>query len=600
MEFAGCAVSQTHAKLFLTPDEGEDLYSFDVTESTQAPELAVVGKADDTLTGVAVYHSKGSANDYLFVALENVVSVYEYPWNLVGTLELAGLEDIEVEALSMYQAATSLYPSGILAYAAEADDFEGFGFSSLEGVLQELDLETNAEYDPRELTSCRKPSPISEQCSHHGFYSSETSTCDCFAGSAGERCEEITCEDDCSGHGTCVGPNLCRCEAGWGGLHCAFLLVEPKYETEANGVDGDDPAIWISPIARDASRIVTTTKSQSGAGLGVFDLTGQLLQVHPAAQPNNVDMIYSFQAGNRTVDLAYAACRADNTLWYGGRRVPFDLWFLTDCSMFEMTPDGVLQDIPGGIQPSDVEDELYGSCVYRSKKTGKQYLFVNEKSARYMQYELTASSNGTLQTTLVREFVGGSGGQVEGCVTDEDNGWLILGEEPSALWRYDAEPDGSSDGYRVAYVGDGRLWGDVEGVTLVQGATKDDGYILVSCQGVSAYNVYRRAHPHEYVLTFTVTDTADGQIDHVTNTDGLAAVGANLGPEFPRGLLVVHDDSNELPGGGASEEASYKLVALDEILAAEGVQHLNLLGQVDADWDPRAGLAGAHGGSHGE
>lgn len=260
--------------------------------------------------------------------------------------------------------------------------------------------------------------------------------------------------------------------------------------------------------------------------------------------------------------------------------------------MFEMTADGVLQDIDGGIQPSDVEDELYGSCVYRSKKTGKQYLFVNEKSARYMQYELTAFPNGTLHTTLVRDFVGGSGGQVEGCVTDEDNGWLLLGEEPSALWRYDAEPDGSNEGHRIAYVGDGLIWGDVEGVTLVQGATKDEGYIIVSCQGVSAFNVYQRAHPHDYVLTFTVTDSAEGQIDHVTNTDGLAAVGVNLGPEFPRGLVVVHDDSNELPGGGASEEASYKLVALDKILAAEGVEHLNLLDHVDPDWDPRAGLGG--------
>lgn len=258
--------------------------------------------------------------------------------------------------------------------------------------------------------------------------------------------------------------------------------------------------------------------------------------------------------------------------------------------MFEMTPDGRLVDIPGGIQPSDAKDGLYGSCVYRSKKTGKQYLFVNEKTARYMQYELTATANGTLSTKLVREFVGGSGGQVEGCVSDEDNGWLILGEEPSALWRYDAEPDGSNEGYRVAFVGDGKLFGDVEGVTMVYGKTRDEGFIIVSGQGVSAYNVYRRAHPHDYVLTFTITDSADGKIDHVTNTDSLAAVGVNLGSEFPRGLLVVHDDSNELPGGGASDQASYKLVPLDKILVTQDIE--TLLDQVDPDWNPRAGFNG--------
>jgi 3-phytase len=232
---------------------------------------------------------------------------------------------------------------------------------------------------------------------------------------------------------------------------------------------------------------------------------------------------------------------------------------------------------------------VYGSCVYRSKKTGKQYLFVNEKSARYMQYELTAASNGTLHTELVREFVGGSGGQVEGCVSDEDNGWLILGEEPSALWRYDAEPDGSGEGYKIAFVGDGNLYGDVEGVTLVQGKSKDEGFIINSCQGVSAYNVYKRAAPHDYVMTFTITDSADGGIDHVSNTDGLAVVGVNLGSEFPNGLLVVHDDTNELPGGKAADpNSSYKLIGLDKILAAGPFKDLNLLNEVDPNWDPRA------------
>lgn len=206
-----------------------------------------------------------------------------------------------------------------------------------------------------------------------------------------------------------------------------------------------------------------------------------------------------------------------------------------------------------------------------------------------MQYELTALANGTLHTTLVREFVGGSGGQVEGCVTDEDNGWLILGEEPSALWRYDAEPEGSAEGFQIAFVGDGNLYGDVEGVTLVHGKTKEEGFIIVSCQGVSAYIIYERAAPHAYVATFTIGDSADGQIDHVTNTDGVAAIGSNLGPLFPDGVLVVHDDTNELPGGeGADPNASYKIIGLDKVLGAPALKELNLLDLVDADWDPRS------------
>lgn len=252
-----------------------------------------------------------------------------------------------------------------------------------------------------------------------------------------------------------------------------------------------------------------------------------------------------------------------------------------------MTSNGTLKNIAGGVQPVVEDYKVYGSCVYRSPKTGKQYLFVNEKSARYLQYELTSTPNGTLQTALVRDFQGGSGGQVEGCVTDEENGWIFLGEEPSALWRYDAEPDSTEPGLRIAYVGDGHTYADVEGVTLVYGVTKDQGYVLVSNQGVSSYNVYRRAAPHEYVTTFTITKSADGQVDAVSNTDGITAVGTHLNKDFPHGLVVVHDDANQFPNGSTSTEASFKLVSLEKILGAEALKSLNLLDDVDANWDPR-------------
>jgi 3-phytase len=44
-------------------------------------------------------------------------------------------------------------------------------------------------------------------------------------------------------------------------------------------------------------------------------LKGKLLQQLSAEKPNNVDVIYNITVGNRKTDLAYAACRGDNTLW---------------------------------------------------------------------------------------------------------------------------------------------------------------------------------------------------------------------------------------------------------------------------------------------
>ena len=252
-----------------------------------------------------------------------------------------------------------------------------------------------------------------------------------------------------------------------------------------------------------------------------------------------------------------------------------------------MTDAGVLKTIPGGTQPVKPDYKVYGSCSIKSRKTGAHYLFVNAKTSEYLQYELTSSTNGTLSTKLVRSFKAGSGGQVEGCVTDEENGWIFIGEEPNALWRYDAEPTSTAPGVAVAKVGDGHLYADVEGVTMVFGKKADEGYILVSNQGVSAYNVYRRAAPHAYVTTFTIVQTANGKVDGVTNTDGITAVGTALGKDFPHGLIVVHDDANELPGGGTSAEASFKLVSLEAVLGARQLKRLKLLDQVDEKWDPR-------------
>lgn len=233
---------------------------------------------------------------------------------------------------------------------------------------------------------------------------------------------------------------------------------------------------------------------------------------------------------------------------------------------------------------------MYGSCSYQSPITRKYYLFVNAKNAQYLHYELSSTSNGTLTTTLIRSFRGGSGGQVEGCVADDENGWIFIGEEPYGLWRYSAEPpvglppgaeDDSVVGTLVDSV-DGQLFADVEGVTLVYGPTPDKGLILVSCQGMSAYNVYKRSPPHEFVKHFMISTTKDGKINRVTNTDGITAVGTALGLDFPRGLIVTHDDVNEAPDGSASEEAAFKFVSLADLLDGD------LLQEVDTAWDPRA------------
>ncbi|CAG8971149.1 hypothetical protein HYALB_00010124 [Hymenoscyphus albidus] len=570
IEANSCSASAVTGQVYFSTDDGKEIYTFKATESTSIPEIEVLGEAEDGVTGLAIYVSQSS--EYLLLGQKDSILVSTTNFSILGSMKIAGVEDPEVSGFSIFQGCLADYRAGYIAFALEDSEKKQFAISSLESAFQALNLSVNTAYDPA-FTSKDLITPICDDCNSSGFCAetATTNSCECFAGFAGDCCENFTCIDNCSGHGVCVGANECECQPGWGGLHCSFLLVEPEIDTTANGGDGDDPAVWISPISPDQSRIITTTKSEQGAGLGVFDLQGKLLQAFPAGEPNNVDMIYNFPLGNNvTSDLAYAACRADNTL-----------------CLFAMSPNGTLSDIAGGIQTLPEDYEPYGSCSYKSPKTGTQYLFVNNKKAEYLQYSLKSTLNGTLSTNLVRSFIGGSGGQVEGCVTDEENGYIFIGEEPSALWRYDAEPETSTpEGTKIASVSTysdfkpGYLYSDVEGVTFIPGKNSTQGYIIVSCQGVSAYNVYERAPPHAFVKTFTIVNSKGG-VDHVSNTDGITAVGNRLNEQFPSGLIVVHDDSNELATGGTSDEASFKLVGLSDVL-----DELEL-GNIDPEWNPR-------------
>ncbi len=316
MEVSSCATAHLLSTMFISAED-KQVFALPLKESTSAPAIEVVGEVTADISGLAMYISGREGEDYLFVASDDAVSIHDARnLTMLGALKFTDEDDIEIKGLAIHQAASPGYTSGFMSYAIESDEITGLGLTALDGVLAQLGLQTNTKFDPRMLYHCAKKSPICDTCSRVGYCAKEGAECACFAGQTGPSCGAITCEDNCSGHGTCIGPNKCQCQKGWGGLHCSFVLVEPSFETHANGGDGDDPAIWISPVSRNLSRVITTTKSQNGAGLSVFDLQGHLLQNLPAGKPNNVDMIYDFELGKGKVDLAFAACRSDDTLWY--------------------------------------------------------------------------------------------------------------------------------------------------------------------------------------------------------------------------------------------------------------------------------------------
>jgi 3-phytase len=207
----------------------------------------------------------------------------------------------------------------------------------------------------------------------------------------------------------------------------------------------------------------------------------------------------------------------------------------------------------------------YGSCMYRSAKTGKYYVIVNSYGGQVEQWELFDNGQGKVGGKLVRELDVGS--RTEGCVADDEYGVLYIGEENVGIWKYTAEPDESWNPKRrlVAVLGpkgpiSDDLNDDIEGLTLYHNSD-GTGYLIASCQGKGTFVVFKREGDNDYVASFRIVD--GNGIDAVSNTDGIDVTNFNLGPAFPQGLFVVHDGNNE-----NGDKTNFKYVRWEAIAKA--------------------------------
>ncbi|MDZ4093019.1 MAG: phytase [Arthrobacter sp.] len=306
-----------------------------------------------------------------------------------------------------------------------------------------------------------------------------------------------------------------------------------------SGDISDDSAIWVDPAAPANSVVIADNKASSGGGIGVYDMAGQLIQFRADGMIGNVDLRAGFPlSGNSTV-LVGANNRTNNTL---------ALWSL-DTTTRTLSPSAA-RNIPT-FAPN------YGFCMYHSKVSGKFYAFVTPNgSGSIQQFELFDNGAGKVDAALVRTLPISS--ITEGCVADDVLGYLYVGQEDVAIWKYGAEPGAGATRTSVDAAGAGRLVADIEGMTIAYGAS-GAGYLFVSSQGNSTIAIYDRSGNNPYIKSFSIA--ANGTIDAVTGTDGLDVTSLNAGPQFEEGLLVVHDATNT---GGTTSNLKY--VPLSEVL----------------------------------
>lgn len=325
-------------------------------------------------------------------------------------------------------------------------------------------------------------------------------------------------------------------------------LVHAAVETapvETGGDAADDPAIWINPSDPSQSVVIGTQKQ---SGLYVYDLDGAVLQFLPDGRMNNVDLRSGFRLGGRDVTLVAASNRTTKGI-----------------SIYALDPvTRTLTDVADGVQPTEFDDP-YGLCMYRSVRSKKTYVFVNQGDGQMRQWELVATRDGKVRTKRVRDLPFES--QPEGCVADDATGILYTGEEDVGIWRESAEPRGGPARTMLAAIADNpALEADVEGIGLYD-AGQGKGYLVVSSQGNDSYALFRREGGNEYVGSFRIGADMAAGIDGVSETDGLEVTSMAAGPLFPRGLMVAQDGRNVSP----PENQNFKLVSWEQVAKALGL-----------------------------
>lgn len=314
----------------------------------------------------------------------------------------------------------------------------------------------------------------------------------------------------------------------------------------SHGDAADDPAIWANPANPAASLVVATDKK---SGLYLYDMQGQVVQHLPDGKMNNVDLRDGFILGGEPIVLVAASDRTRKSI-----------------ALYRLdTVNRRLVNIADGLQPTGQGDP-YGLCLYRSLRSGKTYVFINDSNGEKRQWELIDAGNGRVRAERVRDFAFSS--QAEGCVADDETGVLFVNEEDVGLWRLGAEPEGGSAMTAVDRIdANPAIKDDMEGIGLYDlGGGR--GYLVASSQGNNTYAVYRREGDNAYLGSFAVVADARSGIDGVSETDGLEVSSANLGPGFEHGAMIAQDGRNVLPG----ELQNYKYIPWTSIARALGLE----------------------------
>lgn len=305
----------------------------------------------------------------------------------------------------------------------------------------------------------------------------------------------------------------------------------PVRTTEALPNDADDPAIWINPKDGAQSRILGNDKHEGTGGLYVFDLQGKIVQkITPLDRPNNVDVVQGIKVGEKTLDLAVVTERKQEQL-----------------KIYSIDESGTLTDVTGKtkiLPESTGEQKAPMGVALWKKPDGTADVFVSPKEGPKLgyiaQYKLVAGEGGKVDVSFVRRLGSFSGltkegeGEIEAMVVDQGAGMLYFSDERAAIKRLPADPASKAGEFSF---GRDTYQGDREGLAVIK---FDKSKWLLSSDQIEGgsklfvWDIGGRL-PRRAAIIPTPADS----------TDGLEATTANLGTEFPEGILVMMNSKDK-------------------------------------------------------
>ena len=298
------------------------------------------------------------------------------------------------------------------------------------------------------------------------------------------------------------------------------------------GDAADDPAIWVNELNPQQSLIFGTDKRK---GIHVYSLDGSELGFSELGATNNVDV--------RVLDETLYIATSNRTT------STIDLWSINKSDAYEFFNKHKDPFKRLNSKSYEANMNVYGICLglYNNDLVA---LLTEEEGVALQFWNL--SDEKLLNTiNLIEDEIDppSNGNEAEGCVFDDENETFFVSREGNdGILKAFSTQDQAF--IKAIDSRDGNINGDPEGVAIYK-TSNNEGFLIVSSQGDSTFNVYDRQYPYNFKYKFSVTNVAD--------TDGLDIVNYKFSEQFNDGLMVVQDGYN------TPNNQNFKIISVSEI-----------------------------------